>query len=137
MYCICCDYKDNYIVLLESEYVVLIKAKDEKLAGSCFIIPKAHKETPFDLSCEEWLDTQHVLAIAKERIGAKYKPDGYNLGWNVGSIGGQYVFHSHLHVIPRFADEPFTGKGIRHWFVSDENKRPSSQAQVQVDAANP
>jgi len=70
------------------------------------------------------MDTRHVLAIAKQLIDAKYKPDGYNLGWNVGEIGGQYVFHSHLHVIPRFADEPFAGKGIRHWFISDENERP-------------
>jgi len=110
-------------VLFEGEYVVLIEARDEKLIGSCFIIPKAHRESPFDLSNEEWLDTKNVLAVAKRLIDEKHKPDGYNLGWNIGSIGGQYVFHSHLHVIPRFADEPFAGKGIRNWFISDENKR--------------
>lgn len=124
MDCICCDYKNNYVVLFESELVVLIAAKDETLLGSCFIIPKAHKESPFDLSNEEWLDTKKVLDIAKAYIEREYKPDGYNLGWNIGKIGGQFVFHSHLHVIPRFQDEPYAGKGIRHWFISEENQRP-------------
>lgn len=125
MKCLCCDYKSNYKVLYEGEYTALIAARDEKLAGSCFIIPKAHRESPFDLSNEEWLDTKHVLGIARELIDEKYKPDGYNLGWNIGSIGGQYVFHAHLHIIPRFADEPFAGMGIKHWFISDENRRPN------------
>lgn len=123
MDCICCNYADNYTVLFESDYVVCIEAKDEMLTGACFIIPKAHKETPFDLSNEEWLDTKHILKIVKKYIDDKYSPNGYNLGWNIGSIGGQFVYHSHLHIIPRFADEPFAGKGIRYWFMSEENKR--------------
>jgi len=32
--------------------------------------------------------------------------------------------HAHLHIIPRYKDEPFSGKGIRHWLKSDENMRP-------------
>lgn len=123
MNCICCDYKNNYEILYESDHVVLIAAKNEILRGSCFIIPKVHRETPFDLSNEEWSDTKQVLSMAKKYIDEKYNPDGYNLGWNIGNIGGQFVFHSHLHIIPRFAYEPYAGKGIRHWFASEENKR--------------
>ena len=55
----------------------------------------------------------------------KYKPDGYSVGWNCGEVGGQHVFHSHLHVVPQHADEPFAGRGIRSWIKSEENKRPS------------
>ena len=51
-------------------------------------------------------------------------PTGYNVGWNCGSEAGQEVFHAHLHVIPRFADEPLAGKGIRHWLKQEENRRP-------------
>ena len=126
MDCACCNYKENYDVLFESEHAVLIAAKNEILTGACFIIPKAHRETPFDLSVQEWLDTKRVLEFAKSYIDDRYKPGGYNLGWNVGSIGGQYVFHAHMHIVPRFADEPFAGKGIKHWFMSDENKRTKS-----------
>ncbi|HCR18189.1 MAG TPA: hypothetical protein DIU35_11970 [Candidatus Latescibacteria bacterium] len=44
--------------------------------------------------------------------------------WNEGEIGGQEIFHVHLHVIPRFADEPYAGRGILYWLKQDANRRP-------------
>jgi diadenosine tetraphosphate (Ap4A) HIT family hydrolase len=55
-----------------------------------------------------------------------YKPQGYNIGWNVGSVGGQEIFHAHLHIIPRYEDEPLAGKGIRYWLKQPQNKRRAS-----------
>lgn len=52
------------------------------------------------------------------------RPDGFNVGWNCFAAGGQSIPHAHLHVIPRFRDEPFAGKGIRHWLKSEANRRP-------------
>jgi histidine triad (HIT) family protein len=52
------------------------------------------------------------------------KPDGYSVGWNVLPVGGQHVPQAHLHVIARFADEPFAGRGIRYWLKQEENRRP-------------
>jgi hypothetical protein len=28
-----------------------------------------------------------------------------------------------LHVIPRYADEPLAGRGIRHWLKQENNRR--------------
>ena len=56
-------------------------------------------------------------------VDRKLEPDGYNVGWNVGPVGGGHVPQAHLHVIPRFADEPFAGRGIRWWFKRAENTR--------------
>lgn len=39
--------------------------------------------------------------------------------------GGQSIHHAHLHVVPRFRDEPLAGKGIRPWLKSEANLRPS------------
>jgi diadenosine tetraphosphate (Ap4A) HIT family hydrolase len=99
------------------------KAFDKTLIGSYVVIPKSHVSTPFDLSEAEWADTKKMIDAVKQHLDAKYKPDGFNLGWNVGRVGGQEVSHAHLHIIPRFADEPFAGKGIRHWLKKDENMR--------------
>jgi len=90
------------------------------------IIPRAHRETLFDLTREEWEATYDLLHAAKNLIDDVFKPDGYNVGWNCGSVGGQTVFHAHLHIIPRFADEPRAGRGIRWWLKQAENKRPNS-----------
>ena len=59
----------------------------------------------------------------KKYLDEKYQPDGYNLGWNVGKVGGQEVAHAHFHIIPRYADEPLAGRGIRYLFKQDENLR--------------
>ena len=53
---------------------------------------------------------------------ARFAPDGYNVGWNCGATGGQEVFHAHLHVLPRFVQEPLAGKGIRAFLKSDANR---------------
>ena len=100
------------------------KQSDKTLIGSYVIVPKSLVSTPFELSDEELLDTKKMMHTIKHHLDEKYKPDGYNLGWNVGRIAGQTVEHVHLHIIPRFADEPFAGKGIRHWLKKDENARP-------------
>jgi len=94
------------------------------LIGSYVIIPKSHVKSPFEFSTEEWIATKNLLDKIKQYIDAKYSPDGYNLGWNVGDVAGQEVDYAHLHIIPRFKDEPFAGKGIRYWLKQSENIRP-------------
>ena len=124
--CYCCNYKKNKDpILFENDYAVCIVVGDPVLVDSCVIIPIAHKQSPFDLSPEEWVATKDLLDRVKQYLDDKCHPDGYNLGWNIGVAAGQIEFHSHLHVIPRFNDEPFAGKGIRHWFKKEENRRLS------------
>jgi len=96
------------------------------LVGSYVIIPKSLSFTPFDLTQQEWLDTITLMHEIKAYLDKKYKPDGYNIGWNVGSVAGQTVPHVHMHIIPRHNDEPYAGRGIRSWIKRDENMRPGS-----------
>jgi len=69
--------------------------------------------------------TFSLLQQVKELLDAEYESQGYNIGWNSGSVAGQEIFHAHLHVIPRYADEPLAGKGIRYWLKQPANKRGS------------
>lgn len=96
------------------------------LKGSGVIIPKAHRSTVFDLTPAEWLDTHELLHAAKRNMVDQLQPDGFNVGWNCYDVGGQFISHAHLHVIPRFADEPMAGQGIRFHLKSDANRRPAS-----------
>ena len=122
--CICCNYKTNGDhILFENDLAACVATGDPVLIDSCLVIPKAHKVTPFDLSAEEWAATKDLLDKVRLYLDDKCNPDGYNVGWNVGGAGGQEVFHAHMHVIPRFADEPFAGFGIRHWLKMEENRR--------------
>ncbi|MFG6149890.1 HIT family protein [Halobacillus sp. B23F22_1] len=77
----------------------------------------------FSLTKQEWEDTQDLLLKVKQRLEHLHSPEGYSVGWNNGEVGGQSIPHAHLHVIPRFADKPYAGKGIRYWLKQPENKR--------------
>ena len=123
----------NENIKFETDLVYAVPSADSSgrefsntLVGSYVVIPKSHVKTPFDLSEAEWIDTKKMIDTIKQYLDQKYKPDGYNLGWNVGRVGGQTVSYAHLHIIPRFEDEPFAGKGIRYWLKKDENIRPGS-----------
>jgi diadenosine tetraphosphate (Ap4A) HIT family hydrolase len=35
----------------------------------------------------------------------EFRPDGYNIGVNIGEPAGQTIFHLHIHVIPRFTGD--------------------------------
>lgn len=110
-------------IIFDSEYSLFLQTPQRVLVGSGVIVPKRHYETVFDLNQDEWNDIHQLLQKVKQYLDEQYKPDGYNVGWNCGSVGGQEIFHAHMHVIPRFANEPLAGKGIRHWLKQEENKR--------------
>jgi len=114
--------RDQEIVLSNAECLFLQKPHPV-LVGSGIIVPREHRETVFDLTPSEWEATYSLLQEVKIFLDKKYNPQGYNIGWNVGKVGGQEIFHAHLHVLPRFEDEPLAGKGIRYYLKQDINQR--------------
>ncbi|MGE3268296.1 MAG: HIT family protein [Chloroflexota bacterium] len=113
-------------IILEGALCFVMDTRDPVLVGSAMIVPRAHRETVFDLTPDEWAETYTLLHQARALLDEQYAPDGYNVGWNCGAAGGQEVFHAHLHVIPRFQDEPLAGRGIRYAIKQPTNRRPGS-----------
>ena len=111
-------------IVLENDLCAFIQTPQKILIGSGLIVPRQHRETAFDLTPQEWAATYDLVGRAKSLLDAQHAPAGYNLGWNIGQVGGQEIFHAHLHIIPRFADEPLAGKGIRYWLKQPANQRP-------------
>ena len=110
--------------VLANDHCLFLQQEQPVLKGSGLIVPRAHRPTLFDLDAAEWAATRELLHEARALLDATLRPDGYNVGWNAGRTAGQEIFHAHLHVIPRFADEPLAGKGIRYWLKQPENARP-------------
>ncbi len=113
-------------VRFENEFCFYLQDDDTQvLPGSGMIMPKAARATVFDLSREEWNATYDLLQEVRTHLNLTLKPQGYSVGWNVNPVGGQHIPQAHLHIIPRFADEPCAGHGIRHWIKQPENRRDS------------
>jgi diadenosine tetraphosphate (Ap4A) HIT family hydrolase len=121
---LCFPEKDReQSIVLSNDYCLFVQKPQEVLIGSGLIVPKMHRETAFELTPEEWQATFELLQQVKELLDKEYAPQGYNLGWNCGNVGGQEIFHAHMHVIPRFEDEPLAGRGIRYWLKQTTNQR--------------
>jgi histidine triad (HIT) family protein len=96
----------------------------EPPAGSAMVLPIRHVGAPWDLDEGEWAATHRLLAAMQKRLTASHAPDGWNVGWNVGRVGGQSVPHAHCHLVPRYADEAYAGRGLRWWVKQPTNTRP-------------
>jgi histidine triad (HIT) family protein len=125
MSCLYCPISDpEQKVIFENDLVLFLQ--NERYQGALkhcvVIIPVQHKETVFDLSEAEITATFRLLSVVKKWMDDIFAPDGYNIGWNCGTAGGQEVFHAHMHAIPRFRQEPLAGKGIRTLLKSDATK---------------
>jgi diadenosine tetraphosphate (Ap4A) HIT family hydrolase len=97
--------------ILSRDQFFLLGSIDPERRAQVMIVPHRHVETPFELNAPEWAELGTMLDLARAHL-AQFRPDGFTIGWNVGGVAGQEVFHAHLHVIVRFAGEPRAGKGI-------------------------
>jgi diadenosine tetraphosphate (Ap4A) HIT family hydrolase len=108
--CVLCDLterSDPKIIIRRPTVLFLQNPREQgALLGSGVVIPVRHAETVFDLTREEFLASFSLLRDVKAWMDERYTPDGYNVGWNCGTVGGQIAMHAHMHVIPRFRSEP-------------------------------
>ncbi len=131
------EAKENCVFckILNKELPVSMIYEDEQVAvfvdlfpvneGHLLIIPKYHAPYMADVKTET---LQHMMAIAQKMNAAlrasKFPCDGVNLFLADGEAAQQEVFHSHLHVYPRFYEDGFGFKYDRsRHFVERERAR--------------
>lgn len=92
--------------------------------GHALILPKEHYaniyEMPEDLLAKVMILAKKQAVHMTEKLGC----DGFNIVQNNGETAGQTVFHYHLHLIPRYADD---GQNIL-WNPT----KPDDQAQKEL-----
>lgn len=79
-------------------------------AGHTLVVPRAHHadllETPDGVLSDMIARAKKIAVAVMKAVNA----DGFNLGCNTKPAAGQAVFHTHFHIIPRFA-----GDGLKPW----------------------
>jgi len=130
--CVFCDqsWMRECEIFIETPHCIFVSTRDDPeirtraglaegvLPGSGAIVPIAHRTSVFELTPAEWADTQDLLLRARMALHDLLAPDSYTLGWNDNGL------HPHLHVIPRFDDEPMADQGVRSGIKDPANRRP-------------
>ena len=73
--------------------------------GHSLIIPKRVYSSYFDSTEEELKGFNELIFRTKDYLDKKFKPQGYNIGVNCGSVSGQTIDHVHIHLIPRYVND--------------------------------
>ena len=74
--------------------------------GHLLVIPKAHAKDLLEIGDEDLAACASVAKRLAARATEKLEADGVNLLNSCGAAAWQTVFHFHVHVIPRYENDP-------------------------------
>lgn len=91
--------------------------------GHTLVVPKAHYvdllDTPDEVLAEILAKTKKIAPAVMKGVGAQ----GFNSIFNTKPAAGQVIFHTHMHIIPRF-----TNDGLKHW--PDKHLPPEEMKKI-------
>lgn len=74
--------------------------------GHLMVVPRFHAASLDRLDEESFADLQRVLRLSIRVLSDFYRPDGFNVGMNLGHCAGAGIAdHVHWHVVPRWVGD--------------------------------
>ena len=121
--CIFCNIDEESKVIKNRDWFVIYD-RFPVSPGHMLIIPYRHINSLEELYNSEKESFFEILDNTKILLDSIYKPDGYNIGINLGKEAGQTIMHMHIHVIPRYkGDIENPEGGIRGVIPNKQNYR--------------
>ncbi len=109
--CIFCDKisqnrdAENYIVYRGGLNFVMLNLFPYS-SGHVMIAPYRHVATLEDADERELAEMMRLTRASEARLRAIYRPQGLNIGMNIGqSAGAGVAGHIHMHVLPRWSGD--------------------------------
>ena len=97
---------DESLVVHRAERTLALLNKFPYASGHVMVAPLRHVATLEELEEPEWLELHRLTIGALAALRAVYRPDAFNVGWNLGEVaGGSISGHLHEHVVPRWAGD--------------------------------
>jgi ATP adenylyltransferase len=100
------DDDEEQLVVHRGRRAFVVLNKFPYSSGHLLVAPYRHGLNFADLDDEEALEIHRLGAQGLDALKAVYKPEGFNLGWNIARVAGAGIpDHGHLHVVPRWAGD--------------------------------
>jgi histidine triad (HIT) family protein len=93
------------VKVYEDEMTLAFMDMGQLNPGHTLIAVKRHAATLLDLSPDEAAAAMRTAYSVAHAVKAAFNPPGITLLQANGREGGQTVFHFHVHVVPRHADD--------------------------------
>lgn len=94
------------LILFRGTYNFVVLNKYPYTPGHLMIAPYRHLARLEDVPSEITNEMMELLKISLRILRQVYRPQGFNVGMNLGQCAGAGVaYHYHLHVIPRWSGD--------------------------------
>ncbi|MBN1142513.1 MAG: HIT domain-containing protein [Deltaproteobacteria bacterium] len=91
------------LVLHRGDHCFVVMNKYPYSNGHLLIVPFRHTSSLEELSAPERLELFELLVRAQSVLQDMLHPQGFNIGINLGKVGGAGVTeHVHIHIVPRW-----------------------------------
>ena len=73
--------------------------------GHTLVIPKKHARNLLEMTPDETAALFNIVSRVTKKVESATQPQGMNIISNMEGIAGQSVFHTHVHILPRYSQE--------------------------------
>jgi len=108
VFCLAASSADDHqtLVLHRAVHNFVILNRFPYTSGHVMVVPFAHVPSIEDLPEPALSEMMGLARDAVKHQRAIYRPDGWNLGMNLGqSAGAGIAAHAHMHVLPRWTGD--------------------------------
>ena len=97
--------RDN-LLLKRGKTCAVVMNRYPYTGGHLMVTPYRHLQNLKDLNCDERAELMNLTIEAVEILKSELKPDGLNLGFNLGEAAGAGLKdHIHQHIVPRWTGD--------------------------------
>lgn len=105
--CIFCDKvkqpDEDVLIVRRGKQAFVIMNIYPYTTGHLMVAPYRHVGRVADLTYEEACEVMQLVAWSEKVLTRALKPDGFNIGMNIGRCAGAgFPDHIHVHIVPRW-----------------------------------
>ena len=109
------------------EHTVAFMDINPATRGHALVVPRTHSTDLMEISDEDLERTMAAARRLARRIDEALEPDGFNLLNSCRPAAWQTVFHFHVHVVPRYDDDPLKLPWVPRGAEAEEIERVAEQ----------
>ena len=113
------------------EHTVAFMDINPATRGHALVVPREHADDLMAISDDDLARTSAAARRLARRMEEVLEPDGFNILNSCRPAAWQTVFHYHLHVIPRYDDDPLRLPWIPRG--ADENEIAAIAERIRSD----